>query len=101
MSRLHHRVLAVALLAVVSSTSLLFGQIREVDAVAPVFDVATIKQNTSPNVERHIFRSATGLTGTNMTARQLILFAYTPFQSFQLFGGPSWIDKDPYCSMST
>ena len=88
--------LVVAALAVVRSNAPLFGQTGQPPAKAPAFEVASIKQNTSGDLEQHIFRSATGLTVTNMPVRQLILFAYVPLQPFQLLGGPSWIDKDRF-----
>jgi uncharacterized protein (TIGR03435 family) len=62
----------------------------------PSFEVASIKLNTSGDLESHIFRSATGLTVTNMPARELIRFAYLPRQPFQLVGGPSWIGTDRF-----
>jgi len=60
------------------------------------FEVASVKPNNSGDLEQHIFRSATGLTVTNMPARELIRFAYLPRQPFQLVGGPSWIGSDRF-----
>jgi hypothetical protein len=85
------RALAVVALTVVTSVAPLVGQTHRTDVKAPAFEVAAIKQNTSGDLEQHIFRSATGLTVTNMPARELIRFAYLPRQPFQLVGGPSWI----------
>jgi uncharacterized protein (TIGR03435 family) len=60
------------------------------------FEVASVKPNTSGDLEQHIWRTATGLTVTNMPGRELIRFAYLPLQSFQLVGGPSWIGRDRF-----
>jgi bla regulator protein blaR1 len=86
----------VAALTVVRPNTPLFGQTEQPAANAPAFEVASIKQNTSGNLEQHIVRSATGLSVTNMPVRQLILFGYVPLQPFQLLGGPSWIDRDRF-----
>jgi uncharacterized protein (TIGR03435 family) len=88
--------LVVAALTIVRSNAPLFGQTEQPAAKATAFEVASIKHNTSGDLEQHIFRSATGLTVTNMPVRQLIRFAYVPLQAFQLLGGPSWIDKDRF-----
>jgi uncharacterized protein (TIGR03435 family) len=74
----------------------LHGQTAPSDGKPLAFEVASIKPNTSGDLEQHIWRSATALTVTNMPVRQLILFAYVPLQPFQLVGGPPWIDKDRF-----
>jgi len=84
------------LAAVVVRVPGLDGQAGQTDQKTPAFEVASIKQNTSGDLEQHIFRSATGLTVTNMLARELIQFAYLPRQPFQLVGGPSWISNDRF-----
>ena len=58
--------LVVAALTIVRSNAPLFGQTEQPAAKATAFEVASIKHNTSGDLEQHIFRSATGLTVTNM-----------------------------------
>lgn len=84
-------ILSALVVVALTSIALLIGHAQQTDVKAPAFEVAAIKQNTSGDLEQHIFRSATGLTVTNMPARELIRFAYLPRQPFQLVGGPSWI----------
>jgi len=89
---------SVVLLAVFVSGSLvvrLVGQAQS-DQKPLAFEVASIKPNSSGDLEQHIFRTATGLTVTDMSARELIRFAYLPRQPFQLVGGPSWIGIDRF-----
>jgi len=81
-------------LAVVLTVSIVHAQSSEQKPLA--FEVAAVKPNNSGSLEQHIWRTATGLTVTNMPLRDLIRFAYLPLQPFQLIGGPSWIGSDRF-----
>jgi bla regulator protein blaR1 len=61
------------------------------------FDVASVKRSDPNNPERTIRRQpgGAGLNTTNTPVRFLITFAYQ-LQDYQVIGGPSWIDKDPF-----
>ena len=65
-------------------------------ADSPRFEVASIKLETSA-VPRHIVRPLPGggLHTENASVRMLMQNAYA-LQSFQLVGGPGWIDSDGY-----
>jgi bla regulator protein blaR1 len=61
-----------------------------------VFEVATLKQNTSGERGGGIRRLPGGrVTVTNMAARQLVTFAYQLGQ-WQLIGSPSWLADDKF-----
>jgi uncharacterized protein (TIGR03435 family) len=70
----------------------MFGQ----SADSPRFEVASIKLETSA-VPRHIVRPLPGggLHTENASVRMLMQNAFA-LQSFQLAGGPGWIDSDGY-----
>src|SRR5438105_3604997 len=62
----------------------------------PVFEVATLKQNTSGERGGGIRRMPGGRVAvTNMAARQLVAFAYQ-LQAYQLVGGPQWLADDKF-----
>jgi uncharacterized protein (TIGR03435 family) len=65
-------------------------------AANPVFDVASIKPNTSGDT-RVTNRVQPGgrYTATNITLRQLIRDAYR-IQEFQIVGGPVWMNSDRF-----
>jgi uncharacterized protein (TIGR03435 family) len=81
-------------LFLVATSVMLHGQAPGQQPLA--FDVASVKPNTSGDRDQHIWRTATGLTVTNMPLRDLIRFAYLPLQPFQVVGGPSWIGDDRF-----
>jgi len=87
-------VVTVAGLVLGTSLAHLHSQAADPNA-APAFEVASVKLNNSGSLEQHIWRTATGLTVTNMPVRDLIRFAYR-LQPFQLIGGPSWIGDDRF-----
>jgi uncharacterized protein (TIGR03435 family) len=69
----------------------MFGQ----SADSPRFDVASVKLDTSA-LPRHIVRPLPGgLHTENAFVRMLMQNAYA-LQSFQIVGGPDWIDSDGY-----
>jgi len=64
-------------------------------AAAPRFDVASIKRDTSA-LPRHTVRPLPGgLHTENATVRMLMQNAYS-LQSFQIVGGPGWIESEGY-----
>src|SRR5215510_7283615 len=88
--------LVIAALALVPSMVRLVGQTQQADVTAPAFEVATIKLNTSGDLQQAIRQQPGGrVTVTNVPARQLIVLAYE-LQEFQLVGGPSWIESDRF-----
>jgi uncharacterized protein (TIGR03435 family) len=65
-------------------------------SASDTFEVATVKQNKSPDRLSGLQRQPGGrLTVTNMTTRTLITFAYQ-ITGYQLVGGPAWIDSDKF-----
>jgi uncharacterized protein (TIGR03435 family) len=84
-------VMVSAILLVMAAYGM-FGQ----SADSPRFEVASIKVETSA-VPRHIVRPLPGggLHTENASVRMLMQNAYG-LQSFQLAGGPGWIDSDGY-----
>jgi bla regulator protein blaR1 len=60
------------------------------------FEVASIKQNKSGDIRASLVPSPGGrLTATNVTAADLIRFAYD-LATFQLTGGPGWMTADHF-----
>jgi uncharacterized protein (TIGR03435 family) len=59
------------------------------------FDVASVKPNNSGSTYSSTNGRAGSLTASNVTTRQLIIFAYR-LRQFQLTGGPGWVNADRY-----
>ncbi len=65
-------------------------------AQAPAFEVASVKRNGNTPSGRMNFQTSAGrLTVENMPLRLLIQRAYD-VRSFQITGGPAWIDSERY-----
>jgi uncharacterized protein (TIGR03435 family) len=64
-------------------------------AAAPAFEVASIKPNGSGDANRLIRPAGGHLSVSNMTVKDLLIFAYR-VRGFQLSGGPGWIDSAHY-----
>jgi uncharacterized protein (TIGR03435 family) len=62
----------------------------------PAFEVASVRPNTSGYMGMRLEPQAGGrLTGTNVSARTLIQFAYD-LPDFLVFGGPNWLNSDRF-----
>jgi uncharacterized protein (TIGR03435 family) len=62
----------------------------------PQFEVASVKPNPSGDAKVQMQTPPGGrFIATNVTLRQLILYAYR-LQESQLTGGPNWIDRDHF-----
>jgi uncharacterized protein (TIGR03435 family) len=61
----------------------------------PTFEVASVKVNTSGDVEGTIGPRPGGYAATNVPLRLLIVRAYG-LRAFQVVGGPGWIDGDRF-----
>lgn len=59
------------------------------------FEVASIKPNKSGGTNSSTSGRAGSFTASNITARQLIVYAYR-LRPFQLAGGPGWISSDRF-----
>ena len=70
-----------------------FGQSTS-SATAPTFEVAAIKSNKTGGAKGALQLKPGSLTGTNVTLKQLMRFAYE-LQESQL-SGPDWIETDGY-----
>src|SRR4051812_22525071 len=58
------------------------------------FDAASVKQNKSVDAGSYVGRQPGGrFNAQNASLRELIVYAYQ-LQSFELIGGPSWMDSD-------
>jgi uncharacterized protein (TIGR03435 family) len=63
---------------------------------AQTFEVASIKQNNSPSTTMKFpFPSGGRFTGTNLSLKTLISFAYS-VQGFGIAGAPAWLNSDRY-----
>ena len=90
------RWLLLLLLAAVSTRVLLHGQAAQTSDQKPlVFEVATVKMNTSGDGSRRGIGTPPGgrVMLTDVPLRTIIRFAYN-IQNVQLVGGPSWIDTE-------
>src|SRR5882724_303739 len=62
----------------------------------PQFEIASVKPNASGDAKVQMQTPPGGrFIATNVTLRQLILYAYR-LQESQLTGGPNWIDRDHF-----
>jgi uncharacterized protein (TIGR03435 family) len=62
----------------------------------PAFEAASVKPNKSGDARSILVPQAGGrLTGTNVTAAELIRFAYG-LPDFQISGGPNWLSADRF-----
>jgi uncharacterized protein (TIGR03435 family) len=64
-------------------------------AIDSGFEVASVKPNKSGATNSSTSGRAGGFTASNVTARQLIIYAYR-LRQFQLAGGPGWINADRF-----
>lgn len=68
--------------------------------IAPTsFDVVSIKPNPSGSLIRSIGPQPGGFGGLNVSARELIAYAYGISQntsSIQIVGGPAWLDRERF-----
>ena len=72
-----------------------FGCTLAAQQPAPRFEVASVKRNTSGNDEGSIGPRPGGYGMANVPLRLLIIRAYE-LRSFQVAGGPAWIDGERY-----
>ncbi len=73
-----------------------FGATLAAQQAAPAaFEVASVKRNTSGDSEGSIGPRPGGYAATNIPLRLLIIRAYE-LRSFQVAGGPSWIDGERF-----
>ena len=68
---------------------------QNTNALAPVYEVASIKPNKSSDPTRAIRATPDRLAITNFTLRMLIRTAYG-VQDFQISGGPNWLNSENY-----
>ena len=89
--------LRVALIAAWVSTLSLSAQAPTPSPTSTdvAFDVVSVKPNNSGSTSSSTSGRAGSFTASNVTARQLIIFAYR-LRQFQLTGGPGWISADRY-----
>jgi len=71
------------------------GQAAQTDQKPLAFEVASVKPNTSGVNGGRLGGPASTFAAVNWTVRGLIEWAYQ-FQSFQIDGGPSWINSDHF-----
>jgi len=65
-------------------------------APRPVFEVTSVKPNTSGTFLVMIRTPPNRFSATNVTLRMLIRSAYTNIPDFRMIGGPSWMDVDRF-----
>jgi uncharacterized protein (TIGR03435 family) len=86
-------VLTIAVVA--ASTAALHGQAAQTDQKPLAFEVASVKPNTSGVNAGRLGGPASTFAAVNWTVRGLIEWAYQ-VQSFQIDGGPNWINSDHF-----
>src|SRR5258708_37290450 len=70
----------------------LFSQGRPPDSIS--FDAASVKQNKSVEAGSYVGRQPGGrFNAQNASVCELVVYTY-PLQSFELVGGPSWMDSE-------
>jgi uncharacterized protein (TIGR03435 family) len=65
------------------------------DVAPPAFEVVSIKPTPDPPIRTGMFPIPGTLTVSNYTLKRLIMDSYR-IKSYQLYGGPPWIDADHY-----
>jgi len=75
------------------AVALALGTVAGLQAQRPAFEVASIKRNTSANEGASVNGNAGRLTIRNSPLRNIIRNAWG-LQTFQLVGGPDWIDTE-------
>lgn len=85
----------VAVLLAGMSWLALSAQTPITTSVDVAFEVASIKPNRSGATNSSTSGRAGSFTASNVTARQLIIYAYR-LRQFQLAGGPGWINSDRF-----
>ena len=83
------------LLAGLSWVALAAAQASIATSVDVAFEVASIKPNNSGATNSSTSGRAGSFTASNVTARQLIVYAYR-LRPFQLAGGPGWIGSERF-----
>lgn len=90
--------LAASAAVVLTSVSVANAQTpTAVPPSSPAFDVVSVKPNGSSGPGRRGVSAQPGgrLTGTDVTAAELIRFAYE-LPDFQIAGGPNWLNSDRF-----
>jgi uncharacterized protein (TIGR03435 family) len=94
-----HREIVAGIVPVILVAGALCGQTRDASSSLPVFDVASVKPNTS-YIRSQDRYSPAGYAAANVSLKFLIYAAYglpDPWgPSHYLAGGPSWLDADRY-----
>ena len=85
----------VAVLTFVSGKAILSAQSPAPTASAPVFDVASVKRNTSGSFGWSSSPGPAGYSATNVALPTLVQFAYN-VRAYQLMGGPDWIQANRF-----
>jgi len=87
--------LLLPVFAAVGASVLMHGQASQTDQKPLAFEVASVKPNTSGVNGGRLGGPASKFAAVNWTVRGLIEWAYQ-VQSFQIDGGPSWINSDHF-----
>jgi uncharacterized protein (TIGR03435 family) len=82
--------LAVSIVAVISV------RMGVAQTPRPVFEVASIKPNTSVEPSGGSEFAAGRFTGKDVTAKRVIGLAFQPLLGNQIVGGPAWLDTDRF-----
>jgi len=69
----------------------LFGQV----AAPPAFEVASVRQNSSPEPQSEFHTSPSGVTITNYRLQFLIPYAFR-IAVYQVAGAPTWLETNKY-----
>lgn len=85
----------VLVLSGLSWVALSAAQAPIATSVDVAFEVASIKPNNSGATSSSTSGRAGSFTASNVTARELIIYAYR-LRPFQLAGGPGWINSDRF-----
>jgi uncharacterized protein (TIGR03435 family) len=82
--------------ALVLSALALSASLASAQTPGPAFEVASVKPNKSGEQGSRVGMAPNGrFTATNVTLKQLITNAYN-LRSFQVTGGPDWLDVDRF-----
>ena len=95
-NRLRSCLVATVAIAFIAVMGKIATPVARAQVPNPVFDVVSIKPNTSGDTRvTNTVQPGGRYTATNITLRQLIRDAYR-VQEFQIVGGPGWTNSDRF-----
>src|SRR5215475_8621786 len=78
------------------AVTVLLAVIANAQSTRPQFEVVSIKPNTQGGTIMIGNQRGGRFVATNVTARMLFIMAFRPMQTYQILGGPDWLNTDRF-----